>query len=120
MCFVICFLFSYMCYRYLYFLHRTEDRSKDSIAEPLYSLISEVYELHGMFKWLRKSFISFVEVTFGRSINRYVNGTFYAPRKISGEHIVGALSVCAHSQESNFVARGTIGNCSFSLMSFIP
>ncbi|XP_060599757.1 sorting nexin-25-like [Ruditapes philippinarum] len=56
---------------------KTEDRSKDSIAEPLYSLISEVYELHGMFKWLRKSFISFVEVTFGRSINRQLRETIY-------------------------------------------
>jgi hypothetical protein len=30
------------------------------------------------------------------------------------------LSVCPHSQDSNYVARGTIGNCCFSLMSFIP
>jgi hypothetical protein len=29
-------------------------------------------------------------------------------------------SVRPHSQDSNYVARGTIGNCSFSLMSFIP
>lgn len=56
---------------------RTEDRSKDSIAEPLYDLINEVYELHGMFKWLRKSFIAFVEVTFGRSINRQLRETVY-------------------------------------------
>ncbi|KAL3879426.1 hypothetical protein ACJMK2_031724 [Sinanodonta woodiana] len=54
-----------------------EDRSKDSIAEPLYCLISEVFELQGMFKWLRKSFIAFVEVTFGRSINRQLRETVY-------------------------------------------
>ena len=54
----------------LFFYSTKDDRSKDSIAEPLYGLINEVYELHGMFKWLRKSFIAFVEVTFGRSINR--------------------------------------------------
>ena len=54
-------------------LYRTDDSSKDSIAEPLYDLINEIYELHGMFKWLRKSFIAFVEVTFGRSINRYMS-----------------------------------------------
>ncbi|XP_053400334.1 sorting nexin-25-like isoform X2 [Mercenaria mercenaria] len=54
---------------------RTDDRSKDSIAEPLYDLINEVYELKGMFKWLRKSFIAFVEVTFGRSINRQLRET---------------------------------------------
>ncbi|KAK3599208.1 hypothetical protein CHS0354_012814 [Potamilus streckersoni] len=54
-----------------------EDRSKDSIAEPLYCLISEVFELQGMFKWLRKSFIAFVEITFGRSINRQLRETVY-------------------------------------------
>ncbi|XP_061183627.1 sorting nexin-25-like [Saccostrea echinata] len=43
---------------------------KDSIAEPFYRLVDEVFECHGMFKWLRRSFIMFVEVTFGRSINR--------------------------------------------------
>ncbi|XP_041357035.1 sorting nexin-25-like isoform X2 [Gigantopelta aegis] len=47
-----------------------EDISRDSIAKPLYRLMNEVFELRGMFKWLRKSFISFVEVTFGRSINK--------------------------------------------------
>ncbi|KAL4230572.1 sorting nexin 25 [Mactra antiquata] len=56
---------------------KIEDKNKDSIAEPLYSLINEVYELHGMFKWLRKSFIAFVEVTFGRSINRQLRETVY-------------------------------------------
>ena len=59
-----------------------DDRSKDSIAEPLYGLINEVYELHGMFKWARKSFIAFVEVTFGRSINRYDKLMFILFNKI--------------------------------------
>ncbi|KAJ8298069.1 hypothetical protein KUTeg_024600 [Tegillarca granosa] len=51
------------------------DVSKDSIAEPFYDLVNEVFELRGMFKWLRKSFILFVEVTFGRSINRQLRET---------------------------------------------
>lgn len=52
-----------------------EEQSRDSIAEPLYHLINEVFELRGLFKWLRKSFILFVEVTFGRSINRQLRVT---------------------------------------------
>ncbi|XP_048774013.1 sorting nexin-25-like [Ostrea edulis] len=48
---------------------------KDSIAEPFYRLVDEVFECHGMFKWLRRSFIMFVEVTFGRSINRQLRET---------------------------------------------
>lgn len=52
-----------------------EEQSRDSIAEPLYHFINEVFELRGLFKWLRKSFIMFVEVTFGRSINRQLRVT---------------------------------------------
>lgn len=44
--------------------------NKDWIAEPLYMLIGEVFELKGVFKWLRRSLIAFVQVTFGSSINR--------------------------------------------------
>ncbi|XP_050417807.2 sorting nexin-25 isoform X2 [Patella vulgata] len=52
-----------------------DDISRDSIAKPLYRFMNEVFELRGMFKWLRKSFITFVEVTFGRSINRQLHET---------------------------------------------
>lgn len=47
-----------------------EDRQHDSIAKPLYRLLGEVFELRGMFKWLRRSFMTFVELTFGSNINR--------------------------------------------------
>lgn len=47
-----------------------EDRTHDSIAKPLYRLLGEVFELRGMFKWLRRSFMTFVELTFGSNINR--------------------------------------------------
>ncbi|WAQ97897.1 SNX25-like protein [Mya arenaria] len=64
-------------YEDLYFASedRPEDRTKDSIAEPLYGLIKEVYDLQGMFRWFRRTFITFVEVSFGRSINRQLRET---------------------------------------------
>ncbi|XP_021915515.1 sorting nexin-25 isoform X2 [Zootermopsis nevadensis] len=44
----------------------------DGIAEPLYNLLGEVFDLHGVFKWLRKTLITFVQITYGRTINRQV------------------------------------------------
>nr|XP_006816541.1 PREDICTED: sorting nexin-25-like [Saccoglossus kowalevskii] len=45
---------------------------RDSIAEPLYALIGEIFELKGVFKWLRKTLIVFVQVTFGGTINKQI------------------------------------------------
>lgn len=45
---------------------------KDSIAEPLYALMGEIFDMGGVFKWLRRSLISFVQITYGRTINRCV------------------------------------------------
>ncbi|XP_034948844.1 sorting nexin-25 [Chelonus insularis] len=45
---------------------------KDAIAEPLYSFIGEIFDLRGVFRWLRKSLITFVQITYGRTINRQV------------------------------------------------
>merc|ERR1719510_1826293 len=42
----------------------------DAIAEPLYSLIGEVFDMRGVFKILRKSLMTFVQITFGSTINR--------------------------------------------------
>lgn len=47
-----------------------DSESKDSIAEPLYALMGEIFDMGGVFKWLRKSLISFVQITYGRTINR--------------------------------------------------
>ncbi|KAK2563095.1 Sorting nexin-25 [Acropora cervicornis] len=47
---------------------------KDSIAEPFYGLIGEVFELKGVFKWLRRSLIAFVHVTSGGNINKEIHG----------------------------------------------
>lgn len=43
---------------------------KDSIAEPIYHLLSEIFDLTGPFKFLRKSLISFVQITYGGTLNR--------------------------------------------------
>jgi hypothetical protein len=45
--------------------------SRDSIAEPLYGLVQELFEVQGIFRWLRKTLITFVQITYGRTINRY-------------------------------------------------
>ncbi|XP_055969976.1 sorting nexin-25 [Sorex fumeus] len=46
------------------------DGRKDSLAEPCFMLIGEIFELRGMFKWVRRTLISLVQVTFGRTINK--------------------------------------------------
>ncbi|XP_015126178.1 sorting nexin-25 [Diachasma alloeum] len=48
---------------------------KDAIAEPLYALLGEVFDLRGVFRWLRRSLITFVQITYGRTINRQVRET---------------------------------------------
>ena len=48
------------------------DDTKDSIAEPTYLLLSEIFDLTGPFKFLRKSLISFVQLTYGGTINRQI------------------------------------------------
>lgn len=46
--------------------------AKDSIAEPLYALLGEIFDMGGVFKWLRRSLISFVQITYGQTINRQI------------------------------------------------
>ncbi|XP_071038041.1 sorting nexin-25 isoform X1 [Parasteatoda tepidariorum] len=53
----------------------SKDDKKDSIAEPLYVLIGEIFELKGVFNWLRKSLITFVQITYGSTINRQLRET---------------------------------------------
>ena len=48
---------------------------KDTLAEPFYSLISEIFDLRGVFKWLRKTLVTFVQITFGRTISRQLSDT---------------------------------------------
>ncbi|XP_057393394.1 sorting nexin-25 isoform X2 [Balaenoptera acutorostrata] len=48
------------------------DGRKDSLAEPCFMLIGEIFELRGMFKWVRRTLIALVQVTFGRTINKQI------------------------------------------------
>ncbi|CAB3225034.1 unnamed protein product [Arctia plantaginis] len=48
---------------------------RDSIAEPLYSLLSEVFDMRGVFRWLRKTLVTFVQITYGRTLNRQIKET---------------------------------------------
>ncbi|KAK2114953.1 sorting nexin 25 [Saguinus oedipus] len=54
------------------------DGRKDALAEPCFMLIGEIFELRGnalmMFKWVRRTLIALVQVTFGRTINNYFHG----------------------------------------------
>ncbi|KFB41907.1 AGAP000912-PA-like protein [Anopheles sinensis] len=51
---------------------------RDSIAEPLYTLLGEIFDLGGVFRWLRKSLISFVQITYGQTINRQLRESIAA------------------------------------------
>ncbi|XP_075972746.1 sorting nexin snazarus [Anticarsia gemmatalis] len=48
---------------------------RDSIAEPLYALLSEMFDMRGVFRWLRKTLVTFVQITYGRTINRQIKET---------------------------------------------
>uniref|UniRef100_A0A182LVF3 Sorting nexin-25 n=1 Tax=Anopheles culicifacies TaxID=139723 RepID=A0A182LVF3_9DIPT len=52
--------------------------ARDSIAEPLYALLGEIFDLGGVFRWLRKSLISFVQITYGQTINRQLRESITA------------------------------------------
>ncbi|XP_072262241.1 sorting nexin-25 isoform X2 [Pyxicephalus adspersus] len=51
------------------------DGKKDAVAEPCFMLIVEIFELRGMFKWVRKTLIALVQITFGRTINKQIRDT---------------------------------------------
>ena len=44
----------------------------DGVAEPFYGLISEVFDMRGVSKILRKSLMTFVQLTYGRTITSYI------------------------------------------------
>ncbi|XP_058145859.1 sorting nexin-25 isoform X5 [Dasypus novemcinctus] len=51
------------------------DGRREALAEPCFMLIGEIFELRGMFKWVRRTLIALVQVTFGRTINRQIRDT---------------------------------------------
>ena len=50
----------------------TSTSSSDGVAEPFYALISEVFDMRGVSKILRKSLMTFVQLTYGRTITSYI------------------------------------------------
>jgi sorting nexin-25 len=48
---------------------------RDTVAESIYALIGEVFDMRGVFRWLRKSLMAFVQITYGGSINRQIQDT---------------------------------------------
>ena len=53
------------------FIEKSQD-VKEDIAEPFFGLISEIFDLKGVFKWFRKSLMTFVQLSFDGSISRQV------------------------------------------------
>lgn len=53
----------------------SKEDKKDSIAENLYTLIGEIFEVKGIFSWVRKTLIAIVQITFGKTINRQLRET---------------------------------------------
>ena len=54
----------------LMLLDEFHEKVADDLAEPLYALISEIYELKGVFRWFRRSLISIAYISFGGTISR--------------------------------------------------
>ena len=59
--------------------------SGDGVTENFLSLISEVFDMRGVSKILRKSLMTFVQITYGSTINRQVKDT---ASWITSEHMV--------------------------------
>ncbi|RWS30016.1 sorting nexin-25-like protein, partial [Leptotrombidium deliense] len=53
----------------------SKDNANDNIAESLYSLANEIFELSGAVGLLRKSLIAFVQLSFGHSMNKQLRET---------------------------------------------
>nr|XP_039256682.1 sorting nexin-25-like [Styela clava] len=49
----------------------------DSIAEPLYELVGEIFEIQGLFRPLRKTLVIFVRLAFGGTINKQIKDTLH-------------------------------------------
>ncbi|CAB4064123.1 SNX25 [Lepeophtheirus salmonis] len=49
--------------------------AEDDVLDSFYNLIGEVFNMKGVFKWLRKSLMTFVQITYGSTINRQLRET---------------------------------------------
>ncbi|GAB6030109.1 hypothetical protein CHUAL_005788 [Chamberlinius hualienensis] len=60
----------------LLFFDDIDSSSKDDrIAEPLYSLLAEIFDMRSVGNVLRRTLITFVQITFGHTINREIRDT---------------------------------------------
>ena len=75
------------------------DKVGDFIADPLYALLSEIFDLKGVFKWFRKSLVTFVQISFGRTISRQLVDT--ANMVVSETMIITYLNMFKNSIWSN-------------------
>lgn len=50
-------------------------KNDDAMAEPFYALIGEVFDMRGVFKWLRKSLMTFFQISYGSTITRQIRET---------------------------------------------
>lgn len=62
-----------------------DNGGRDGIAEPLYDLLGEIFDLRGVFMWLRKTLITFVQITYNKTISRQVRETVAG---LFSEHMV--------------------------------
>ena len=53
-----------------------KDSESDSMAEALYMMVNEVFVLKGVFKFVRRQFVNFIQLAYGRTINGYVRDQF--------------------------------------------
>lgn len=51
------------------------DRKRDGLAELCFMLIWEIFKLRGIFKWVWKTLIGLVQVTFGKTSNKQIRDT---------------------------------------------
>jgi sorting nexin-25 len=52
-----------------------KDHDKDDIAEPVYQMAKEIFDLQETAGLLRKTLIAFVQISFGKTINKQVRET---------------------------------------------
>ena len=71
---------------------------KEDIAEPFFGLISEIFDLKGVFKWFRKSLMTFVQLSFGGTISRQLQDT--ATYMVSEAMVVTYLNIFKNSMWS--------------------
>merc|ERR1712037_678255 len=76
-----------------------EIQAPDGLAEPLYALISEVFDLRGVFRLLRRTLVSLVRLSCGGTISRQLSDT--AHWLVSEPMIVAYLAAIKRSVWKN-------------------